>query len=66
MAAAEAMAGAVDAVGFRAAADRATRRGGPTVRQLRKNLRRVVGAAGPDEELDALVGEAMRVLELQT
>jgi hypothetical protein len=25
--------------GFRAAADRATRRGGPTVRQLRKNLR---------------------------
>ena len=46
--------------GFRAAADRATRRGGPTVRQLRKNLRRVVGPACPEEELDALVGEAMR------
>ena len=46
--------------GFRAAADRAARRGGPTVRQLRKNLRRVVGPARTEEELDALVGEAMR------
>ena len=46
--------------GFRAAADRATRRGGPTVRQLRKNLRRVAGPACTEEQLDALVGEAMR------
>ena len=46
--------------GFRAAADRATRRGGPTVRQLRKNPRRVVGPDCTEEELDALVGEAMR------
>jgi lauroyl/myristoyl acyltransferase len=46
--------------GFRAAADRATRRDGPTVRQLRKNLRRVVGPDCPEDELDALVGEAMR------
>ena len=46
--------------GFRAAADRATRRDGPTVRQLHKNLRRVVGPACPEEELDALVGAAMR------
>jgi KDO2-lipid IV(A) lauroyltransferase len=46
--------------GFRVAADRATRRGGPTVRQLRKNLRRVVGPDCTQEELDALVGAAMR------
>jgi phosphatidylinositol dimannoside acyltransferase len=46
--------------GFRAAADRATRRDGPTVRQLRKNLRRVAGPACSEEQVDALVREAMR------
>jgi len=45
---------------FRAAADAATARGGPAVRQLRMNLGRVVGPARTDEQLDALVRDAMR------
>jgi lauroyl/myristoyl acyltransferase len=45
---------------FQAAADAATRRGGPAVRQLRMNLRRVAGQADTERELDALVAEAMR------
>jgi lauroyl/myristoyl acyltransferase len=46
--------------GFRAAADRAADRAGPAVRQLRLNLRRVVGPACPEAELDELVAAAMR------
>jgi KDO2-lipid IV(A) lauroyltransferase len=45
---------------FAAGADRATRRGGPKVAQLRKNLRRVVGPDWSAAELDYLVGQAMR------
>jgi len=45
---------------FQAAADAATGRGGPAVRQLRMNLRRVASQAGTERELDALVAEAMR------
>jgi lauroyl/myristoyl acyltransferase len=45
---------------FQTAADAATRRGGPAVRQLRMNLRRVADQAGTERELDALVAEAMR------
>jgi KDO2-lipid IV(A) lauroyltransferase len=45
---------------FQVAADAATARSGPAVRQLRMNLRRVVGPACADTELDALTGEAMR------
>jgi lauroyl/myristoyl acyltransferase len=45
---------------FQAAADAATRRGGPAVRQLRMNLRRVAAQAGTERELDALVADAMR------
>lgn len=44
---------------FRAAADHAARRDGPGVRQLRRNLARVVPAAAPDE-LDALVTRSLR------
>lgn len=44
---------------FDLAADRAARRGGPSVRQLRANLARVVPQAGPDE-LDELVRQSMR------
>jgi phosphatidylinositol dimannoside acyltransferase len=44
---------------FRAGADRAIRRGGAGVAQLRKNLARVVPDATPDE-LDELVREGMR------
>ena len=45
---------------FRAAADAATARGGPAVRQLRMNLRRVAGPAHTEEQMDALVRDAMR------
>lgn len=51
---------AITGRGFRAAADAATARNGPAVRQLRVNLRRVIGPARPEAELDALVVEAMR------
>ena len=44
---------------FRLGADLAARRGGPGVRRLRANLRRVVPAATP-EELDALVRAGLR------
>jgi phosphatidylinositol dimannoside acyltransferase len=46
--------------GFRAAADRAADRGGPAVRQLRRNLRRVLGPDRPEADLDDLVAAAMR------
>ncbi|CAM3255194.1 Phosphatidylinositol mannoside acyltransferase [Stackebrandtia soli] len=52
----ESVAGAL----FRAAADRATRRNGASVRQLRRNLRRVVGPEVSNSEMDALVRDAMR------
>jgi KDO2-lipid IV(A) lauroyltransferase len=45
---------------FRAAADAATVRNGVGARQLRKNLRRVVGPAVSELRMDALVGEALR------
>ncbi len=45
---------------FRAAADAATVRNGPGTRQLRKNLRRVVGPGVSELRLDALVGAALR------
>ncbi|OLF19606.1 phosphatidylinositol mannoside acyltransferase [Actinophytocola xanthii] len=44
---------------FRTAADLAVRRGGPGVRQLRRNYARVVPQAGP-EELDELVRDGVR------
>lgn len=44
---------------FRVGADLATRRAGPGVRQLRRNLARVVPQAG-EEELDDLVRRAVR------
>jgi KDO2-lipid IV(A) lauroyltransferase len=46
--------------GFRAAADAATVRNGNATRQLRKNLRRVVGPAVSELRMDALVGDALR------
>jgi KDO2-lipid IV(A) lauroyltransferase len=45
---------------FRAAADAATVRNGAGTRQLRKNLRRVVGPAMSELRMDALVGAALR------
>jgi KDO2-lipid IV(A) lauroyltransferase len=45
---------------FRLAADAATVRNGPAVRQLRKNLRRVVGPGMSELRMDALVGAALR------
>lgn len=45
---------------FRAVADAATVRNGAGVRQLRKNLRRVVGPAMSELRMDALVGDALR------
>jgi KDO2-lipid IV(A) lauroyltransferase len=45
---------------FRAAADAATVRNGVGARQLRKNLRRVVGPQFSELRMDALVGEALR------
>jgi phosphatidylinositol dimannoside acyltransferase len=47
-------------LGFRAAADAVTLRGGSAVRQLRANLRRVAGPGRTEPELDALVRAAMR------
>ncbi len=45
---------------FRAAADAATVRNGKGVRQLRRNLRRVVGPAMSELRMDALIGDALR------
>lgn len=45
---------------FRAVADAAAVRNGGGARQLRKNLRRVVGPAMSDLRMDALVGVALR------
>jgi KDO2-lipid IV(A) lauroyltransferase len=45
---------------FRRAADAAAVRNGAGTRQLRKNLRRVVGPAMSELRMDALVGEALR------
>ena len=45
---------------FRAGADLAVRRGGPSVERLRSNLARVVGATGGGADLDELVRAAMR------
>ena len=45
---------------FQAAADGATVRNGPAVRQLRRNLRRVVGPMVTEAQLDELVGDSMR------
>jgi KDO2-lipid IV(A) lauroyltransferase len=45
---------------FRAVADAATVRNGPATRQLRKNLRRVVGSSMSELRMDALVGAALR------
>ena len=45
---------------FRAAADAAAVRNGPAARQLRRNLRRVVGPEVSELRMDALVGEALR------
>src|SRR6185437_5812376 len=45
---------------FRAAADAATVRNGTATRQLRKNLRRVVGPGMSELRMDALVGDALR------
>jgi phosphatidylinositol dimannoside acyltransferase len=50
----------VAAAVFRLCADWAARRQGRGVRQLRANLRRVVGPDLPDPELDALIRRAMR------
>lgn len=46
--------------GFRAAADAAYRRRGPGVRRLAANLRRVVGPALPEPELEELVRAGLR------
>lgn len=45
---------------FRAVADAVTVRNGAAVRQLRKNLRRVVGPGMSELRMDVLVGEALR------
>ena len=45
---------------FRAVADAATVRNGTATRQLRKNLRRVVGPGMSELRMDALVGDALR------
>jgi len=45
---------------FRAVADAASVRNGVGTRQLRKNLRRVVGPTMSELRMDALVGEALR------
>ncbi len=46
--------------GFRLGADLAVRRNRPAVRQLRANLRRVLGPDASSDELDALVAQSMR------
>ncbi|MEU8262151.1 phosphatidylinositol mannoside acyltransferase [Micromonospora sp. NPDC048999] len=50
----------VVAAAFRAGADRAHRKGGPGTTRLRANLRRVVGPALPEAELDELVRAGLR------
>ncbi|MGN9777281.1 phosphatidylinositol mannoside acyltransferase [Micromonospora sp. H33] len=50
----------VAAAAFRAGADRAHRRGGPSTARLRANLRRVVGPDVPEAELDELVRAGLR------
>jgi phosphatidylinositol dimannoside acyltransferase len=50
----------VTAVAFRAGADAAYRRGGPAVRQLAGNLRRVIGPQASDTDLQQLVRAGMR------
>lgn len=50
----------VSARAFRAAADAAAVRNGGGARQLRKNLRRVVGSGASEQRLDRLVGESLR------
>jgi KDO2-lipid IV(A) lauroyltransferase len=50
----------IAAAGFRAGADFATRKNGKGVRRLRDNLRRVVGPAVSEAELDQLVRDGMR------
>jgi lauroyl/myristoyl acyltransferase len=50
----------VAAATFRAAADLGARRDGRGVRQLRLNLRRVVGPAASEHELDDLVRDSLR------
>jgi KDO2-lipid IV(A) lauroyltransferase len=50
----------VAARAFQAAADAATVRNGGGARQLRRNLRRVVGPAVSELTLDAIVGDALR------
>ncbi|GLZ75455.1 lipid A biosynthesis lauroyl acyltransferase [Actinorhabdospora filicis] len=45
---------------FRAGADRAARKNGPSIQRLRGNLRRVVGEAVPEAEMDVLVRDGMR------
>lgn len=45
---------------FRSVADAATVRNGPGARQLRKNLRRVVGPGVSELRLDGLVGDGLR------
>jgi lauroyl/myristoyl acyltransferase len=45
---------------FRAAADAAAVRNGGSTRQLRKNLRRVVGPEPSERDMDELVGAALR------
>ncbi len=50
----------VAARAFRAAADAATVRNGTSTRQLRKNLRRVVGPGMSELRMDQLVGDALR------
>lgn len=51
---------AVSERSFRAVADAATVRNGPGARQLRKNLRRVVGPSVSELRMDAIVGDALR------
>jgi KDO2-lipid IV(A) lauroyltransferase len=46
--------------GFRVGADRATRRNGPGIQRLRRNLRQVVGPELPEAELEDLVRRGMR------
>jgi phosphatidylinositol dimannoside acyltransferase len=50
----------VAAAAFRRGADLGARRGGPGVRQLRLNLRRVIGPGPSEAELDDLVRAALR------
>lgn len=51
---------AVSSAAFQAAADAAAVRNGPGARQLRRNLRRVVGPRVSELRMDALVGDALR------